>query len=127
MSEIIRTEAALLRLSNDEPVAAGASVTRVNRPAVLLNAEPDANGMVTVQETYQIKPEDVGLYIRPAKVSVELSEHEAAFMSQIASTLQPVVSAVPAVFKAKTPEPPTVPDTPKVQAKADFLPAPPNA
>jgi hypothetical protein len=53
--------------------------------AQLTSLALDDSGMVTVQK--QVKPEDVGLYVRPASVVVEMSEEESAALSRLVQGL----------------------------------------
>jgi len=80
MPNIIHNLAALLNKDTSSQVSEGAVLQfNAGYQVRLLSTLPDAEGMVTVQGFPQrVKPESVGLYFRPASVSMELTEVEAA-------------------------------------------------
>lgn len=47
------------------------------RQVRLCDAVPDQNGQVTVQETFSVSPEQLGLHVRPETVVLELTREEA--------------------------------------------------
>ena len=79
MPKITRVPAALLHMRGNNPAAVGdrLALSAAGHEALLVGTIPDSAGMVTVQETYQVKPEDVGLYVKPASVIMEMTEDEA--------------------------------------------------
>jgi hypothetical protein len=62
--------------------------------AWLVGSVPDADGFVTVRETYRVKPEEVGLTYRPGSVVMELTDDEAAVLLKLyqAQALTPPIS-----------------------------------
>lgn len=79
MPKVTTVPTALLRQDNGlveegDLLAFGTTERRVR----LCNVIPDADGMVTVQETFRIPPAQVGLHLRPETVVLELTRPEAA-------------------------------------------------
>lgn len=104
MSNIVRTVAALLSMAGDTPVYAGDNLRSAGGYDVkLISPLPDADGMVTVQGyPMRVTPSEVGLYFRPASVSImDMDEGQAG----------PVVAA----YQREDPPPP--PSAPVVAAE----------
>lgn len=117
--KVTKVPAALLRNSDNSQVGAGAvwQGPTGNGHVVMLQSDlPDSEGLITIQETYKVTPGSVGLHVRPAAVTLELSTEEAA---PVLKDLQD--------FPA-SPAPPPPPQTPPAGGELpDFqvLPIPP--
>jgi hypothetical protein len=115
MSRIVRTLAALLSMGvAGEVVQEGATLhAAAGYDVRLLSSLPDADGLITVQGFPQkVKPEDVGLYFRPASLSImDMTEAQAV----------PVVAA----YQQETPPPPALAIKPTWPTDSVLLEAPP--
>lgn len=107
MPKITMSKAALLYKDSSQPVADGATLQSVAGYQVkLISQAPDADGMIIVQGVpHRVKPEDVGLCVAPASVTMVLTEAEAApvlafYQSQTTS------DPLPLDFPQAAPEPP---------------------
>lgn len=73
-------------------------INGATRRVRLCSVVPDTNGMVTVQETYQVTPEQIGLHIRPETVILELTREEAtavlAFYNSTKGVVEPTAGEV---------------------------------
>lgn len=112
MAKIVKHSAALLRVSDDHPMSEGDAVSNSpgdHRKIELASTALDADGMLTIREIRKVRPEDVGLYVRPASVSLELSEEEAsAFVPDLPVTPKPAPKRTPDPRTAVTaPQPKT--------------------
>jgi hypothetical protein len=77
MPKVTAIPTALLREDNGL-VDEGDMLSFGERQVRLCGALPNADGLVTVQETFQVSPEQVGLHLRPGTVILELTDSEAA-------------------------------------------------
>jgi hypothetical protein len=116
MPNINRTPAALLRKADHKAVADGDILPGPADWQVRLRGSlPDQDGLVTVESVYRVRPGEVGLYVRPGSVTIEMTDAEAGEAS-VAGTVYSSLSlfqrksgTAPAVTRpeAAAPEPET--------------------
>jgi hypothetical protein len=99
--------AALLYKSSSQPVPDGATLQSVAGYQVKLISEvPDADGMITVQGVpHRVRPEDVGLCVVPASVTMVLTGAEVGPVLAFYQS-QPASESLPPNFPQAAPEPP---------------------
>jgi hypothetical protein len=84
MPKNTRSPAALLR-ADGSTVSDGdvLPTSFAGHQARLVGGVPDADGLVTVQETFRVRPEEVGLTYRPGSVTMVLTDDEAAVLLKL--------------------------------------------
>lgn len=86
MANVTKHPAVLLRTADDATVLASDQVANGpgdHRQMELISPDRDENGLLTIREIRKVRPEDIGMYVRPAFVTVDMSEAEAdLYLSQ---------------------------------------------
>jgi hypothetical protein len=92
MPKVTTVPTALLRQDNGLVQEGDMLTNGTTRRVRLCSVIPDTNGMVTVQETYQVTPEQIGLHLRPETVILELTREEATAVLEFYKSTKGVVT-----------------------------------
>lgn len=94
MPKVTTIPTALLRQDNGLVNEGDLLTYGAERRVRLCTVVPDAAGMVTVQETFRVAPESVGLHLREETVVLELTRPEAAAVLEFYNAAKQRGSAV---------------------------------